>query len=69
MLKVMFCIIRAVLDILTHPLVEPYAKTAGLVNIISKIIILLLPIKEVMDLNPELQICFYYFKKWKQVRS
>ena len=27
---------KDVLDILTHPLVEPYAKTAGLVNIINK---------------------------------
>jgi hypothetical protein len=35
---------KDVLDILTHPLVEPYAQTSSLVNLINKIITLLLPI-------------------------
>jgi hypothetical protein len=33
--KIMCCIIK-MLDILTHPLVEPYAQTSTLVNLINK---------------------------------
>jgi hypothetical protein len=35
---------KDVLDILTHPLVEPYAQTSTLVNLINKTTTLLLPI-------------------------
>jgi hypothetical protein len=42
MQKIMYY--KDVLDILTHPLVEPYAQTSTLVNLIKKITTLLLPI-------------------------
>jgi hypothetical protein len=40
--KIMCCIIKDVLDM--HPLVEPYAQTSTLVNLINKTTTLLLPI-------------------------
>jgi hypothetical protein len=58
---------KDVLDILTHPLVEPYAKTAGLVNIINQNNYTFITHQKVMDLNPEATDLFLLlFQKWEQ---
>jgi hypothetical protein len=41
------------LDILTHPLVEPYAKTTGLVNIINQNNYTFITHHKLMELNPD----------------
>ena len=58
---------KDVLDILTHPLVEPYAKTSGLVNIINQNNYTFITHQKVMELNPEPTDLFsLLFKKWEQ---
>ena len=55
------------LDILTHPLVEPYAKTSGLVNIINQNNYTFITHQKVMELNPEpTDLFLLLFKKWEQ---
>jgi hypothetical protein len=41
-----------VLDILTHPLVEPYAQTSTLVNLINKNNYTFITHHKLMELNP-----------------
>ncbi|UQD55406.1 PD-(D/E)XK nuclease family protein [Flavobacterium sp. K5-23] len=56
---------KDVLDILTHPLVEPYANTSGLVNIINKNNYTFITHQKVMELNPEpTDLFLLLFKKW-----
>jgi len=43
---------KDVLDILTHPLVEPYAKTSALVNTINQYNYTFITHQKLMDLNP-----------------
>ncbi|MBC5837326.1 PD-(D/E)XK nuclease family protein [Flavobacterium muglaense] len=58
---------KDVLDILTHPLVEPYAKTSGLVNIINQNNYTFITHQKVIELNPEPTDLFaLLFKKWEQ---
>jgi hypothetical protein len=58
---------KDVLDILTHPLVEPYAKTSGLVNIINQNNYTFITHQKVMELNPEpTELFLLLFKKWEQ---
>ena len=58
---------KDVLDILTHPLVEPYARTSGLVNIINQNNYTFITHQKVMELNPEPTDLFaLLFKKWEQ---
>lgn len=57
---------KDVLDILTHPLVEPYAKTSGLVNIINQNNYTFITHQKVMELNPEpTDLFLLLFKKWE----
>lgn len=58
---------KDVLDILTHPLVEPYAKTAGLVNIINQNNYTFITHQKVMELNPEpTDLFLLLFEKWEK---
>ncbi|WP_369752950.1 PD-(D/E)XK nuclease family protein [Flavobacterium sp. WC2409] len=58
---------KDVLDILTHPLVEPYAKTSGLVTIINQNNYTFITHQKVMELNPEpTDLFLLLFKKWEQ---
>ena len=58
---------KDILDILTHPLVEPYAKTAELVNIINQNNYTFITHQKVMELNPEpTDLFLLLFKKWEQ---
>jgi hypothetical protein len=43
---------KDVLDILTHPLVEPYAQTSTLVNLINKNNYTFITHHKLMELNP-----------------
>jgi hypothetical protein len=57
---------KDVLDILTHPLVEPYAKTTGLVNIINQNNYTFITHQKGMELNPEpTDLFLLLFKKWE----
>jgi hypothetical protein len=56
---------KDVLDILTHPLVEPYAQTSTLVNLINKTTTLLLPIT-LMELNPNPDLFLSAIPKWEK---
>ena len=57
---------KDVLDILTHPLVEPYAKTAGLVNIINKNNYTFITHHKLVELNviPS-ELFVLLFQKWE----
>ncbi|SDX58131.1 PD-(D/E)XK nuclease family protein [Flavobacterium degerlachei] len=58
---------KDVLDILTHPLVEPYAKTSGLVNIINQNNYTFITHQKVMELNPEpTDLFLLLFEKWEK---
>jgi hypothetical protein len=58
---------KDVLDILTHPLVEPYAKTEGLVNIINKNNYTFITHHKLTELNPEpTDLFLLLFKKWEE---
>ena len=57
---------KDVLDILTHPLVEPYAKTADLVNIINKNNYTFISHHKVVELNQNPSDLFLLlFQKWE----
>jgi hypothetical protein len=56
---------KDVLDILTHPLVEPYAKTAALVNTINQNNYTFIPHQKLMELNSEpTDLFLLLFTKW-----
>ena len=58
---------KDVLDILTHPLVEPYAQTSALVKIINQNNYTFITHQKVMELNPEpTDLFLLLFKKWEQ---
>lgn len=58
---------KDVLDILTHPLVEPYAQTSALVKIINQNNYTFITHQKVMELNPEpADLFLLLFKKWEQ---
>jgi hypothetical protein len=58
---------KDVLDILTHPLVEPYSKTAGLVNIINKNNYTFITHHKLIELNPVPSDLFLLlFEKWEK---
>ncbi|MES2545229.1 MAG: PD-(D/E)XK nuclease family protein [Bacteroidota bacterium] len=57
---------KEVLDILTHPLVEPYAKTNSLVNIINQNNYTFITHKKLFELNENQNELFnLLFKKWE----
>jgi hypothetical protein len=56
---------KDVLDILTHPLVEPYAQTSTLVNLINKTTTFITHHK-LMELNPNPLIYFCCYSKWEK---
>lgn len=57
---------KDVLDILTHPLVEPFAKTSVLVNIINKNNYTFITHKKLLELNSDPSDLFLLlFKKWE----
>ena len=56
---------KDVLDILTHPLVEPYAQTAALVKIINQNNYTFITHQKLMELNPQpTDLFLLLFKKW-----
>ena len=58
---------KDVLDILTHPLVEPYAQTSALVKIINQNNYTFITHQKVMELNPvPTDLFLLLFKKWEQ---
>ncbi len=57
---------KDVLDILTHPLVEPYAKTNALVNLINKNNYTFISHQKLMELNPNpTDLFLLLFQKWE----
>ncbi len=57
---------KDVLDILTHPLVEPYAKTSALVGIINKNNYTFITLQKLLELNPNpSDLFFLLFQKWE----
>jgi hypothetical protein len=54
---------KDVLDILTHPLVEPYAQTSTLVNLINKNNYTFITHHKLMELNPIPLIYFCCYSK------
>jgi hypothetical protein len=57
---------KDVLDILTHPLVEPYAKTSALVNTINQNNYTFITHHKLMELNPNPSDLFLLlFQKWE----
>ena len=57
---------KDVLDILTHPLVEPYAKTSALVNVINQNNYTFITHHKLMELNPNPSDLFLLlFQKWE----
>lgn len=57
---------KDVLDILTHPLVEPFAKTSGLVNIINQNNYTFITHQKAIELNLEpTDLFLLLFKKWE----
>ena len=57
---------KDVLDILTHPLVEPYAKTSALVNVINQNNYTFITHHKLMELNPNPGDLFLLlFQKWE----
>ena len=58
---------KDVLDILTHPLVEPFSKTSALVNTINQYNYTFITHQKLMDLNPIPSDLFVLlFGKWEQ---
>ncbi|HAT76551.1 MAG TPA: PD-(D/E)XK nuclease family protein [Flavobacterium sp.] len=58
---------KDVLDILTHPLVEPYAKTNSLVNVINQNNYTFITHQKLMELNPNTSDLFILlFQKWEK---
>jgi len=58
---------KDVLDILTHPLVEPYAKTNALVNVINQNNYTFITHHKLMELNPNPSDLFLLlFQKWEK---
>lgn len=58
---------KDVLDILTHPLVEPYAKTSALVNVINQNNYTFITHHKLMELNPNPSDLFLLlFQKWEK---
>ncbi|MEY3498521.1 MAG: hypothetical protein RL308_190 [Bacteroidota bacterium] len=58
---------KDVLDILTHPLVEPYSKTSALVNTINQYNYTFITHQKLMDLNPNPSDLFrLLFGKWEE---
>jgi hypothetical protein len=58
---------KDVLDILTHPLVEPYSKTSALVNTINQYNYTFITHQKLMDLNPNPSDLFILlFGKWEE---
>ena len=58
---------KDVLDILTHPLVEPYSKTSALVNTINQYNYTFITHQKLMDLNPNPSDLFVLlFGKWEE---
>jgi hypothetical protein len=66
MQKIMCCI-KDVLDILTHPLVEPYAQTSTLVNLINKNNYTFITHHKLMELNPT-DLFLLLFQNGKRAR-
>ncbi len=57
---------KDVLDILTHPLVEPYAKTSALVNLINQNNYTFISHQKLLELNPNpTDLFLLLFQKWK----
>lgn len=57
---------KDVLDILTHPLVEPYAKTSALVNTINKNNYTFITHKKLLELHSDpTDLFLLLFKKWE----
>jgi hypothetical protein len=52
------------LDILTHPLVEPYAQTSTLVNLINKNNYTFITHHKLMELNPN-PLIYFAIPKWE----
>ncbi|MBA4275337.1 PD-(D/E)XK nuclease family protein [Flavobacterium sp.] len=58
---------KDVLDILTHPLVEPYAKTSALVNVINQNNYTFVTHHKLMELNPNpTDLFLLLFQKWEK---
>jgi hypothetical protein len=58
---------KDVLDILTHPLVEPYAQTSTLVNLINKNNYTFITQHKLMELNPNpTDLFLLLFQKWEK---
>lgn len=58
---------KDVLDVLTHPLVEPYSKTSALVNTINQYNYTFITHQKLMDLNPNPSDLFLLlFGKWEE---
>jgi hypothetical protein len=53
------------LDILTHPLVEPYAQTSSLVNLINKNNYTFITHHKLMELNANPTDLFAAIPKWE----
>ena len=57
---------KEVLDILTHPLIEPYAKTRELVHLINANNYTFITHQKLLDLNPNpSELFLLLFKKWE----
>ena len=57
---------KEVLDILTHPLIEPYAKTRELVHLINANNYTFITHQKLLDLNPDpSELFLLLFKKWE----
>jgi hypothetical protein len=57
---------KEVLDVLTHPLVEPYAQTRGLVQLINEYNYTFITHQKLLDLNPNpSELFLLLFKKWE----
>nr|WP_314865258.1 PD-(D/E)XK nuclease family protein [uncultured Flavobacterium sp.] len=57
---------KEVLDILTHPLVEPYARTRELVKLINESNYTFITHQKLLDLNPNpSELFLLLFKKWE----
>ena len=57
---------KDVLDILTHPLVEPYAKTSALVNLINQNNYTFISHQKLLELNPSpTDLFLLLFQKWE----
>lgn len=57
---------KDVLDILTHPLVEPYAKTSALVNLINQNNYTFISHQKLLELNPNpTDLFLLLFQKWE----